>query len=184
MSSRSDLPEVAKAFLQPAEREHFTKLMAAKRINMRHLHWLKRSATTGKTQWRPTKRYRTGARKWIEAKDNMIRVCTVHNGMQAFVPDNSERWSDDAWHGWPHLNLSQDQGSDGFSAVAALKYKPSIRANVTEWWDESHGLRWSKLMWTFRGMLWGRGGLAKAIVLKAAADPLRAHFLDDFCCWE
>lgn len=116
---------------------------AAKRINLRHLHWLKRHTTTSKKNmgWRPRKRYRISTRHWILAKDNMLKVCTRFNGLQAFARGSQadDAWSRASWKTWPHLNLAQDQGPDGFSAVMALKYKPELKCNITEWWDESHG---------------------------------------------
>lgn len=135
--------EVAKAFSMPDEVGSFQAGVAAKRINLRHLHWLKRHTTTSKKNmgWRPRKRYRISTRHWILAKDNMLKVCTRFNGLQAFARGSQadDAWSRASWKTWPHLNLAQDQGPDGFSAVMALKYKPELKCNITEWWDESHG---------------------------------------------
>ena len=72
-------------------------------------------------------------------KDNMIDVGTHWSGLVDFQFNaESPVWSDANWRRWPHLSLSQDMGSDGCTAIHAAKFYCSL--NVTEYWDESHGI--------------------------------------------
>ncbi|CAK0844083.1 unnamed protein product [Prorocentrum cordatum] len=132
------VPQVAKAFRTPEEVEHFTKSSAARRMNLRHLHWLRRNASTAKDKgWRPRPRYRVSTRKWIESKDNIIAVGTRWTGLADFQRAVGKGpWRPEGWRDRPHLNMAQDRGGDGASAVQCLAYKLGI--NVTEWWDEDH----------------------------------------------
>ena len=75
--------QVSKAFQIPEEMQD-GRSAVVKAVNMRHLHWLKKSSTTGTVSWRPRKIYRAATVKWILCKDNMIRVGTQWDGLHSF----------------------------------------------------------------------------------------------------
>ena len=132
--------QVAKAYAPP-DMSGPDRLEKKQQINMRHLHWLRRSATNGNVSWRPRKVYRAGAVKWMLCKDNMVRVGTRWCGLNAFSRKlDKDAWSMKNWRKWPHINAAQDQGSDGLCGVNCLKYRKSTKCNLTDWWDESHGI--------------------------------------------
>ena len=80
---------VAKALHALDEVDHFSKGVAAQRMNCRHLHWMRRYSSTEKqTGWRPRRRYRVTTRKWLESKDNMIKVSSAFSGLKAIFPIN------------------------------------------------------------------------------------------------
>ena len=133
--------QVAKAFQPPDLSGPEGRSAALKAVNMRHLAWLKRSSTTGPVAWRPKKVHRVSTVKWLLCKDNMIRVGTQWDGLHSFCRNpTGPFWATKAWRRWPHLTLCQDQGGDGLSGVLCLKYLKKLRGNVTEWWDQSHGI--------------------------------------------
>lgn len=43
------------------------------------------------------------------------------------------------WRRWPHLSLASDQGSDMLSAIHAMLFFDDCKANVTAYYDTSHG---------------------------------------------
>ena len=136
----SQQTQVAKAYTAP-DISGPDSVEKKQQVNMRHLHWLRRTATTGKVSWRPKKTYRAGALKWILCKDNMVRVGTRFSGLNAFSRKlDKDAWSMKNWRKWPHVNMAQDQGSDGLCGINCLKYRKSLKVNVTDWWDESHGI--------------------------------------------
>lgn len=139
--SPAGLPKVAKAFTEPAEIEAYGKA-AARHINVRYLHWHRRHTTVAnKGGWRPRRRHRVSTKKWLAVKDNMLFVGTAYSGLASFCySQGSKAWHGELWEKWARLNLCQDQGPDGLSGIAALLYKPSLRANCAEWWGEFHGL--------------------------------------------
>ena len=136
---------MARAFIDPVEKEDWKKGKAAGHLNSRHLSWIRRFATKdGSTaaRWRPVKKHRIHAQKWIAMTDNMFRVGTglpglVHFKRTAVTDDRS--WVPESARRWPHLHLAQDQGSDGVSAIQACLRKLDL--HIIEWWDESHGIQ-------------------------------------------
>ena len=129
--------QVAKAYV-PADMSGPDRLEKKQQINMRHLHWLRRSATNGNVSWRPRKVYRAGAVKWMLCK---VRVGTRWCGLNVFSRKlDKDAWSMKNWRKWLHINAAQDQGSDGLCGVNCLKYRKSTKCNLTDWWDESHGI--------------------------------------------
>ena len=136
--------QVAQAFTNPDEIDIYSKGKAAGHLNCRHLTWMKRNTTTSSkpavAAWRPRKRHRLAARKWVATKDNMLRVGLGVEGLKHFQPDvKLPLWSKARAKQWPHLHLAQDQGSDGVCGTGVLLRKPEAKINCTEWWDEGHG---------------------------------------------
>ena len=102
--------------------------------------------------WRPAKRYRLGAKAFLQNLDNQIRQIGGDGGLATFQREErpeelaklkSERWRH--WSTWPHMNIALDQGSDGLSAVCFTKHR---RLCFTEWWDFSHGCKndWKQML--------------------------------------
>ena len=105
----------------------------------RHRSWLKRVAAPAGTldPWRPKKRHRVSAVKWMGCLDNQLR-----HGMGkdlAFFTwlDGSEVWLPSNWRRWPMLTGTIDQGSDGLSASNAMTHMKKI--NWFCFMDWSHG---------------------------------------------
>ena len=134
--------EVAAAFVpeegQPATPADKTQAVAAQR--KRHRSWLRREKGPDghKAAWRPRKRYRVSAEKWILAVDNAIKHSTSLPGL-AFAKFNSLNnvWRPSNWRKWPHTTCTIDQGGDGLSAVHALMYM--LLLNITVLYDWCHG---------------------------------------------
>ena len=126
----------------PEEVEEWKKGTAAGHLNLRHLKWIKRHATKNSAKlkgWRPRKRHRMAASKWISMKDNMLRVGTGTSGLKHYQRDaKTQEWADSNAKSWPHAHLAQDQGSDGVCGIQAMLRK--LVLCITEWWDESHGI--------------------------------------------
>ena len=130
------------SFEQPLEMEiGENKAAAVSLINARHKAWiLKRCAEGQKLAWRPRKRYRTAAVKFIMATDNQLNVSTAWTGLQAFMPiEGDPLWAEANWRSWPYLSLALDQGTDGVCGWHALAYKENLALNTGAWWDWSHG---------------------------------------------
>ena len=108
-------------------------------ITFRQRMWLKRGLDTqGGATWRPAKRYRTAARRWIWNVDNQLQASTHCNGFSFFCRDaKSFPWRDEDWHLWPFICGAFDHGSDGVAASNALKY--GWRLNYADKYDPSHG---------------------------------------------
>lgn len=103
--------------------------------------WLKRSACSQKQRepWRPAKRHRLSAQKWVAMNDRQLAVCTSFGGLSFLQPTNAETWAPEAWKSWPWASVTLDQGSDGLAGVHACLYKESLRLNLSVWYDWSHG---------------------------------------------
>ena len=87
--------------------------------------------------WRPKKRHRVSAVKWMGCLDNQLR-----HGMGkdlAFFTwlDGSEVWLPSNWRRWPMLTGTIDQGSDGLSASNAMTHMKKM--NWFCFMDWSHG---------------------------------------------
>ena len=99
--------------------------------------WLKRNANICKlASWRPQKRYRGSARKWLSATDNQWKVTVGLSGWKHFIPNEDKLWQPTNWRKWPHSGLGTDCGADAMSALCSLEYK--FKANVTRFLDEAH----------------------------------------------
>lgn len=108
----------------------------------RHQAWLKRTAVVAgvRDAWRPVKRHRASAAKWISQNDNQLRVCTAVGGLVCIRPEPSTNsWSEGAWRSWPFASVALDQGGDGLAGLYACQYKPELRLNLFGWFDLSHG---------------------------------------------
>lgn len=128
------------AFVEPAEiADAKNKTLAAAAMSARHRGWLKRRATAETVSWRPRKRFRVGARKWIAALDNQVRVTTCWRGLVDITPDSSEEWAASNWRRWPFLACAADQGSDGVAGWHAMAFMPGLQMNTFAWWDPAHG---------------------------------------------
>ena len=85
-----------------------------------------------------TKKYRLSVLEWILRVHNQLRLSIAFGGLQAIqFASSSPIWAPSNWRRWPGLASVQDQGTDGTSAIQALKYL-TLR-NIWEWWDFSHG---------------------------------------------
>ena len=108
----------------------------------RHRSWLtrERGGARHKDAWRPRKRCRISAEKWIVALDNQVRVCTGFGGLSFIKPDwDADIWQPQNWRQWPHASGNLDQGGDGLSGFHALMFKDSLRLCMTPWYDWTHG---------------------------------------------
>ena len=87
--------------------------------------------------WRPAKRYRGSARKWLSATDNQWKVSVELSGWNHFCPDKKNSlWDATNWRKWPHTGVATDCGGDAMSALCGLEYK--WKANVTRFLNEAH----------------------------------------------
>ena len=134
--------EVASAFVpedEPATCQA-TRAAAVAAQRMRHRCWLRRTKGPDghRTAWRPRKRYRISAEKWLLAVDNAIKQSTSLPGL-VFAKYNSlsSVWRPQNWRKWPHATITIDQGGDGLSAMHALQYMMLV--NVTALYDWCHG---------------------------------------------
>ena len=100
--------------------------------------WLKRNARICKqASWRPAKRYRGSARKWLSATDNQWKTTLGLTGWKYFCLDEKDSlWEATNWRKWPHTGLATDCGADAMSALCGLEYK--WKANITRFLDEAH----------------------------------------------
>ena len=92
----------------------------------RHRSWLtrERGGQGHKDAWRPKKRYRISAEKWIIAVDKQLQVCSGFGGLSFIMPQwDLPLWAHSNWRQWPHAGGVLDQGGDGLSAVHAVLYK-------------------------------------------------------------
>ena len=106
---------------------------------LRHRLWLKRAHPNSQIgSWRPQKRYRVAARRWLLNLDSQIQHSTKWRGLVDFVPSTPPAfpWRDADWERWPVLQGSMDQGSDGVCAAQALQYRYNV--NFTPHYDGSH----------------------------------------------
>lgn len=105
----------------------------------RHRAWLHRRRAGAKIgSWRPKRIYRCAARRWLTTLDNQFQQSTWTGGLSFFRRDPQlDIWAPANWKAWPHLSLSSDCGSDGFSAAYALEYGWGV--NMDKFPDQSHG---------------------------------------------
>ena len=78
---------MAQAFTDPQETEYWVKGKAANHLNLRHVALIRRHAVkdgSKAARWRPVKRHRVHAQKWIAMRDNMVRVGTGAEGLVHF----------------------------------------------------------------------------------------------------
>ena len=127
----------------PVELSTLPKAAAVSAINKRHGDWLGTGdsgpqAKRRKLGWRLRKKYPVSVLKWILRVHNQLRLSTAFGGLLAiqYAPSLSI-WAPSNWRRWPGLASVQDQGTDGTSAIRALKYFK--QCNIWEWWDFSHG---------------------------------------------
>ena len=124
---------------EPSEAQAAAKASAIHKLRVRQLKWLGRAAEAGsaaadKATWRPQKRYRLAAKRWLHHVDRQLSFSLgLDQGLSKFIPCPS--WGKDAKL-WPLLTCCMDQGSDG---VAALHWMQRCkRMNVDEIFDFSH----------------------------------------------
>ena len=97
-----------------------------------------------------------------------VRASTTFSGLAHWHPElcpHKELWH--SWKTWPHLNLSQDQGSDDRSGVMALCYHEPVRINATLFWDTGHD-SWRDTL----AMIKKSGNYSFVILALAAANRL------------
>ena len=117
---------MAATFERPIEaHESQNPVAAAKLINSRHRLWITRHMVSGKRDgWRPRRRHRASAEKWIKMLDNQLRTSTTFGGLEFFrFSAEKAEWAEDRWDVWPFLVVAAEQGSDGVSALHALQWK-------------------------------------------------------------
>ena len=127
--------------LQPAEGEA-GRIQTALSQRKRHRSWLtrERGSAGHKDAWRPRKRFRVAAEKWVVAIDRQLRVSTGFGGLKFLKPDwQSPAWSQKRWRSWPHMGVILDQGGDGLSGLHAMLWMMLL--NVTGWFDWAHGIQ-------------------------------------------
>ena len=119
------------------------KQKAVNASNERHLHWIKQVPIhgRGKFSWRPRQYYRRATAKHIEMEDNIFRIMTGRQGLTYFQPNSTDVWSDANWRCWPTLLKGEDQGGEGFAAYHAEAFKESLRLNIFDIWEWSHGAK-------------------------------------------
>ena len=108
----------------------------------RHKSWLsrERGGQGHKDAWRPKKRFRISAEKWIVAVDKQLQVSTGFGGLSFILPKwDLPLWARSNWRKWPHAGGVLDQGGDGLSGAHALLYKPTLHLCFTPWYDWTHG---------------------------------------------
>ena len=111
--------------------------------------WLSQTMKETRPAWRPAKRHRTGAKKWLIALDNQIKTTTSRRGLVDF--QYNEKWGSD-WRLWPCVGVSSDLGSDGVSAIHAMLYKYDISMYFFP--DESHAIKNSFVQFLKDVKLW------------------------------
>ena len=94
--------------------------------------WLGKSSEVG---WRPRKRHRTGAYKWMLTLENHLRAAGMD--MSRFVVDDSMLVSGLPLE-WPRLSLAIDLGTDGYCAVGFMQRKLAMNVDMCP--DPSHGV--------------------------------------------
>lgn len=96
-------PEACSTIAKPAASSN-EKKDAAANMNMRHRLFLrKRVAPAGQSEaWRPQKRYRLAAAKWVQGIDTQLRFGTAWGGLHhvqyqpgaaSCAPENWRHWS-------------------------------------------------------------------------------------------
>ena len=134
--------KVASYFYSPEEVEQpRSKREVQSAANIRHRLWLQSCEATsaGSNTWRPIRIYRSSTQRWVEKLDNSLQVCTAWKGLRTIQPDWSKpKWHDSSWRTWPRGLSTQDKAGDGLSAMSALKFKPSLKLNVIEYFDFAH----------------------------------------------
>lgn len=114
--------------------------VATDMCEQRQRAWVKRKEVSGgQCSWRPSKRYRLGAKHWVAALDNSLVFSTPLGGLAHFrrpaSPETQpERWRN--WRYWPHLLLSTDQGSDALCGTTFLRSQGLCLSALMDW---SHG---------------------------------------------
>ena len=132
--------------VEPAEGEA-GRIQTALSQRRRHRSWLQRERGSAghRDAWRPKKRFRVAAEKWVLAIDRQLRVSTSFGGLKFLKPDESDpTWSRQNWRAWPHMATILDQGGDGLSGIHAMLWL--LLLNVTPWFDPAHGIQ--NDMWT------------------------------------
>lgn len=103
----------------------------------RHCSWLQRVKGKKASLWRPKKRYRTAAKRYLTDLDTQLRISTNHQGLSLFKKDVTVA----AWQSpfsWPALSIAMDLGSVGNCAFHALAYKEDWKLNIWQFPDQSH----------------------------------------------
>ena len=67
-----------------------------------------------------------------------VRVSISGHGLALFAHGHSELGRE-RWREWLHLSVASEQGSDMLSALHSLLYFDKLKANVSVYWDVSHG---------------------------------------------
>ena len=119
----------------------------------RHFQCLRRGGSVGRDlAWRPRKRHRVLAVKWLAYADNQHRVSHSGGGLGALKPDwAAEPWADTRWASWPTSVFAADQGGDGASGIFAARYKSGLQLHSMELWDWSHGVK-NDILRTFKSI--------------------------------
>jgi hypothetical protein len=133
---------VAKGFrsLDPDDTMTSTSKEATKAMAQRQKAWLSRgNFATAPATWRPRKLHRSAAKKWAFALDCQFKLSYGHVGLSLFQKPQPPKlmlgpWSN--WRTWPHLNISQDLGSDGNTAFHGLERLFGLDCDQTN--DECH----------------------------------------------
>ena len=110
----------------PVEGTAAEKQVAITDRRKRQTAWLQRERGPGmhQFQWRPRKRFRGSAEKWLYALDNQLKFCTAFGGLAFISPEKQpDMFLPSKWRRWPHMLCNLDQGSDGLSAVYASLFK-------------------------------------------------------------
>lgn len=96
--------------------------------NLRHRLWRKHGQGHNQESWRPRKRYRGAAVRWLRQIDRQLQLGIAFDGLSSFRSDHGPLW--DSWYLWPYLSICSDQGSDGVSALFALSYHPDLKLKI------------------------------------------------------
>ena len=103
-------------------------------IRLRQSRWLRKHKAAGKVDWRPRKRHRVSAWRWLRAIDHQCCLA-MGTGLQHFkqAESLSERGP---WDTWPCLSIALDCGTDGLAAISAATRKLNMNLDFTP--DQSH----------------------------------------------